>query len=114
MAKLTVLDCSREGAVLGLAGAAAASAGGDEWPNTGREVLIVTNTDADPHDVSVAVQAEPDGKEVTERLVTVAAGTSKVLGPYPVNEYSDSDGLGQITYSAVTGMKVQAVKIPTA
>jgi len=111
MSTLTVTECSREGLALALSGGTAAAAG-DKWLNTGREVLVVSNGDVGSHNVSVEVQAEPDGKEVTERLVAVVNATTKVLGPFPINVYNDAGGYANIVYSATTSMKVQVVRIP--
>jgi len=113
MSNLTVTECARTGLALALGGGAAAATG-DQWLNTGREVLVISNTDSGSHDVSVDVQAEPDGKEVTERTVSVVNATTKVLGPFPTNVYNDEGGYAHITYSALTGMKVQVVRIPNS
>lgn len=106
MSDVTIQKCTRSGLAVDLTTAAAV---GDAWTNTGKEMLIIKNTDASPHDVKVTVQAQPDSKDVTERTVTVAAGAIELLGAYPTNVYNDSGGKAQITYSAVTGMKVAVV-----
>jgi hypothetical protein len=111
MSTLTPAECARTGVALSLSGGTAA-ANGDRWLNTGNEVLVVTNGDSGAHDVSVEVQAEPDGKEVTERLVSVVNATTKILGPFPINVYNDEGGYANIVYSALTSMKVQVVRIP--
>jgi hypothetical protein len=111
MTTLTVLECSREGALLSLAGATAAAVG-DRWLNTGREVLVVSNADSGAHTVGVTVQANPDGKNVTERTVNVVNATSRVLGPFPPNIYNDEGGYANLVYSATTAMHVQVVRIP--
>jgi hypothetical protein len=113
MSTLTVTECARTGLALALSGGTAA-ANGDQWLNTGREVLVITNGDSGAHNVSVDVQAEPDGKEVTERQVSVVNATTKVLGPFPPNIYNDAGGYAHITYAALTAMKVQVVRIPTS
>jgi hypothetical protein len=111
MSTLTIQDPDRTGAELDLT--ASAASGGDQWLNTGKEMLVIKNTDSGSHDVKVTVQAEPDGKDVTERTITVGAGKTFSAGPYPTNEYNDAGGYAQITYSAVTGMKVAVLRVNT-
>jgi hypothetical protein len=111
MANLTITECARTGLALALSGGTAAAVG-DQWLNTGKEVLVVSNTDSSAHTVAVKVQAQPDGKDVTERTVNVVNATTKVIGPFPINEYNDEGGYAQITYSAITGMKIQVVRVP--
>jgi hypothetical protein len=109
MATLTIQDPGRAAAELDLTTSVAS--GGDQWLNTGREMLFIKNTDASGHTFSVTVQAQPDGKNVTERVISVGAGKTYVAGPYPRNEYNDAGGYAQITYSAATGMKVAVVRV---
>jgi hypothetical protein len=111
MSTLTITECARTGLALALSGGTAAAAG-DQWLNTGHEVLVITNGDATPHNVSVTVQAEPDDLEVTERQVSVVNATTKIIGPFPINVYNDVGGYAQIVYAATTSMKVQVVRIP--
>lgn len=109
MATITPLACSRTGAVIDYTNAAAA---GDQWLNTGKEVLLVHNADSGSHTVSVTTQATPDGKTVTDRTVTIAAGAYTIIGPFPVNVFNDVAGYAHIVYSATTSMKIQVATVP--
>lgn len=108
MATLTVATAARTG--VDLAGVAATS-GGDAFLNTGREVLIVTNGDSGSHTATIHSQKTPDGLALTDRVITVAAGVTKAIGPFPVGLYNDTNNLAQITYSAVTSVTVKVLKV---
>jgi hypothetical protein len=89
----------------------AASAGGDSFPNTGREILIVKNADASPHTVTIQTPQTVDGLAVAERAVVVTNATSQMMGPFPIGTYSDTGGNVNITYDAVTSVTVLVVKV---
>lgn len=91
----------------------AADVAGDTFaPNT-RGSLIVVNDDAAAHDVTVAVpgntrygQAQPD---VT---VTVPAGATRAVGPFPRDLADPVDGKVHVTYpTGVTAVTVAAVQV---
>lgn len=98
MATLTVLDVTRAGVV---ATPASAASGGDEFANDGKVLAIVYNDHAtDPRTITFVTQKTVDGLSVTDLTVTVtAANDAKLVGPFPVEIYNDSDGMVQVTYS---------------
>lgn len=106
MGLLTVADAARTG--IDMTGAAAAA--GDHFPNTGKEVLFVTNGDSGSHSVTVAVQKQVDGQAATPRTVAVAAGKTFAVGPFPTDDYNDADGFVQLSYSATTSVTVKVLK----
>lgn len=114
MATLTAQAISESGGVT----FTAASAGGDSWQNTGREVLVVQNDDAASKTVTVTAQKTstraPGFGAVTKAnaQVTVAAGGVEVFGPFPTEAYNDANGAAQITYSDVTSLSVAVVRLP--
>lgn len=109
MSTLTIQDPGRAGAELDLTHAAAA--GGDQWLNTGKEILVIKNADISSHNVKVTVQATPDGKDVTERTITVGAGKTFATDVFPKNVYNDAGGYAQITYSAVTSVTIAVLRV---
>lgn len=94
----------------------AASAGGDQFTNYGKQLLIIHNGDTSSKDVTVAAQDtsfEDDtyGNAVKEdQTLTVAAGGTAIMGPFSPVAFRDSNGNTQITYSAVTSLEVAVVK----
>ena len=108
MAVLTVEKIVRAGVVPSLV---AASGGGDEFANNGREFLYVKNDDAAGKDLTFDIQVTVDEQTVTDRQVTVAAGTVRLIGPFPPQVYNDANGRLQITYSAVTSLTIGVLKV---
>lgn len=108
MATLTVTAVARAG--IDLAGVAAA-VGGDQFLNTGKEVLIVANGSGVSINVTFATPATVDGLAVADRTVAVAAGVTKAIGPFQRYAYNDTSNYVQITYSAVTTVTVKVVSV---
>jgi hypothetical protein len=88
----------------------AATGGGDSFPNTGQEILHVENLDAAPHTVtadapntcSFGATAAP----IHDGVIVVAAGATQEIGPFPVARFNDVNNRVQLTYDAVTAVKV--------
>lgn len=96
--------------ILGLAVAlTAASAGGDKVPTTERGALLVRNGDVAAKTVTVTTPGNDKyGQARPDIAITVAAGATALIGPFP-SDLAGSDGLVDITYSAVTSVTVAAV-----
>lgn len=96
----------------------AAAAGGDQFINDGRQIIVVQNGDASAKTVTVAGQATDVrvphyGKlDQTDTVAVVAAGATAILGPFPKQGFNDASGYVQITYSAVTSVTVGVVTVP--
>jgi hypothetical protein len=114
MALLTVAVAGRNPGV-DLTGVAAAG-GGDTFPNTGQEQVIIKNGDASSHTVTFGIQQTVDGQAVANAAQTIAAGATMMFGPFPIGTYNDTatPPLCHIAYSAVTSMTVKVVKCPPA
>lgn len=108
MALLTVNEITRSGQAVSLV---AAAAGGDTFPNTGGEFVIVKNGDASPTTVTLDIKATLDGQPVTDRTVSVAAGAEVAIGPFPTNHYNDANQEVALTYSKITALTVGAFKV---
>lgn len=123
MADLTVTELSLSdvnGTTI-TASAAAAASGGDEFVNDGRTILLITSTDSGTPTITVSAQRDVsvpgygylDG---VNHAVTLGAGNVtkvyQLLGPFAPAIYNDGDGRAQITYSAVTNLSVQAIRLP--
>lgn len=112
MALLTSTTITRAGH--DIAGAAAA-AGGDKFANTGQELVLVKNGHGtDPRTVTLDIRTTVDGQAVTDPTVTVAAGITKAIGPFPT-VYNDTDGNVNLTYSdSAANITVKVIKCPHA
>ena len=116
MAELTVQSATEAGTTLTMT---SCSGSGDEFDNTGKEVLIFVNDHGSAsYNITITVQdssvEDPQYGTLTKTFTAkaCAAGSRTIVGPFPVKAYNDSDGHVNITYSATpTTMKVAAVKI---
>lgn len=111
MAILTAATVSRAG--VDVAGAAA-DAAGDEWANTGYEFVQVRNASAGVVTVTLDIRATLDGATVTDPTVSLAAGETKIIGPFPTGLYNDANGRARIAYSAVASVTTRVLKLPAA
>jgi hypothetical protein len=109
-ATLTPTTMTRAGVDLTSTAVAAAS-GGDKFLNDGVSFLYVNNGSGSSVTVTLTwgVGGTVDGQTPTARTVTVAAGHGEVIGPFPPQVYSDSNGYMNWTYSAVTTVTVAVI-----
>lgn len=110
MAVLAVQAISRAGLNPALA---AASAGGDSFPNTGRVFLRVKNAHATlARTVTVASQlsagATPQGSVKTDLVVSVPALQERWIGPLDPAGFNDSSNRVVATYSTEADLTVGA------
>lgn len=91
---------------------AAASGGGDLMPNDGRTVLHVQNNGGSPINVTITPSGTAAGLSYQAIVQAVAAGTIKVFGPFPTQQFNNANGQVPITYSGVTSVLVTAVQVP--
>lgn len=104
MADLAIQEVSLSGKAIALS---AASAGGDEFTNTGREVLVVNNGDTTATTVTVdAIHLCNMGFD-HNAVVSVPAGARMEIGPFPIERFGSKP---KITYSKVTSLIVAAVR----
>ena len=90
----------------------AAAAGGDSFSNDGNTLIHVKNTDAAAKTVTVASQrlATP-GLAPSNNAVSVPATTGeRIIGPFDPLVWNDTNGSVQLTYSAVTGVTIAAIR----
>lgn len=109
MATLSYQRAAISGTALTMASAAG---GGDKVRPSQSGLVLVTNGGVGSITVTVAVPgntryggAEPDV------AVSVAAGASKLIGPFPNDLADPSDGLVALTYSGVTSVTVAAIAV---
>ena len=113
MATLTINTIT----IAGVAEAAvSADAGGDEFVNTGREFVKVSNGGGSPITVTPTVEGSlSTGETISPTVVTIPAGEERIIGPFPVPVYTDTTTLrAAIAYSGVTSVTVEAFKLPAA
>lgn len=90
----------------------AAAAGGDTFTPDHEVYLYVANEGGGSITVTVATPGLYRGLAVADNVVTVPAGTHRMLGPYPPEHFADpTDGLADVTYSGVTTVTVGVFKL---
>jgi len=113
MAVLAVQQIVRAGLNPALA---AASAGGDAFPNTGRVFLRVKNANAAAaRNVTVASQlppgALPQGAAKTDLAVAVPALSERWIGPLDPAAFNDNNGRVVVTYDTEADLTVGAFAV---
>ncbi len=106
MATLTVVSAVVTGAVYT---PVAAAAGGDVFPNDGNTRLLVINGGGGSINVVATPQNTVNGLTLSAVTVAVAAGASKVIGPFPPQYFNNSSGQVVLTYSGVTSVTVAVI-----
>jgi len=110
MAALTIQTTLCTGLNVGFA---AASAGGDTFINDGKTILHIKNTDTVSHTVTAdRLQLSSTGRDDNETCTVPAAG-ERIMGPFPTNRFNSSAGAVSLTYDAVVGVTIAAIKLGT-
>jgi hypothetical protein len=110
MATLTVLSSSYRGANVN-GSWSAASAGGDEFDNDGDTILVVQTTTGSATTLTFATPATPGGLTITPKTYSISNSGMHILGPFPREWFNNASGRVSVTYSSVTNLNVQPVKL---
>ncbi len=111
---LTVADIAKTGLLLAQV---AAAAGGNYFDNDGAVFLQISNGDSTSTNVTIDafpsgnVFGTPDDLTVTDRVIAIAAGATKLIGPFQKATYNDGSGDVHVSYSKVTALTVQALRL---
>jgi hypothetical protein len=81
----------------------AAASGGDQFRNNGSTIFHVKNDGAGA--CAVTVDGNPDV------LVSVPGNSERILGPYKVTDFNDSNGRVNVSYDQVSTVTVGAVEV---
>jgi hypothetical protein len=103
MAEITVQSITTAG-LTPVAGVAA-GASGDTLLNNGRTYIEIVDTGTSAPDVTISSQVQCDQGFTHDVTVSISAGSSKLIGPFPANRFNDSDQMITVTcvpYADVT------------
>lgn len=111
MATLTPVTPDITGPLLG---AVAATGGGDQFANTGREFFYIKNggggaitvTFDSPTTCSFNVAANSNH----DAAISVGAAAERIIGPFPTVRFNDGSGNVQVSYSGVTSVTVSVIR----
>lgn len=91
---------------------ASAASGGDEWVNSGRDIIHVKNSGAE---TTVIVNSQVNCNQGVDHdeTITIPATTGwKMIGPFPKDRFNDAAGKVQITYGDHTNLTIGIVRVP--
>lgn len=78
---------------------------GVTFSNVGRNcILLVKNDSASPINVTFAFTQTVDGMSISSRVIAVAAGTVKAIGPFTLLYENAASNSIKVTFSAVTSV----------
>ena len=105
MANLTATESSRSAATIT---PDTPEIGGDQFANTGFELLLVrhTNGGGSAATLTVPIQKQIDSEDVADKTISIGAGETHLVGPFPREFYNDADGNVQLQWSSVTDLEV--------
>lgn len=89
----------------------AASAGGDNFVNSGKAFLIVKNGGTEAVTVTINSQTPCNYGFDHDIQVSVGAADESWIGPFPKARFNDQNANVQITYSGVTSVTVAVVEV---
>jgi hypothetical protein len=105
---LTVTDISRSGVVPTLT---AFNADGHLLPNTGCEFVMVTNGSGSSVNVTAAITKTVDGVTPAVKTIAIAAGATKLFGPFKPEEYNNASAQVALAVSLATSVTIQALRL---
>lgn len=107
---LTVQSAARTGAQLSMQ--SVTTADGFRFKNDGHTLMVVIEKNAANCEVEVTPVDTVDGLTVSTRTVDVTASQTWVLGPWPPEQYNDSDGYLDVGIEAdqASGVAVVSLK----
>lgn len=91
---------------------AAAAAGGDEFVNSGREMIHIKNAHTSSWTVTVNSQTACSQGFDHDNAVVVTNAQERMIGPFPKSRFDDANGKVQITYTGVTALTIAIIQVP--
>lgn len=82
-----------------------------QFKNDGNVVLRVKNASAEATNVTIVTPGTQGNLNVEDQVVAVAAGESKIIGPFDTALYNDAQGLATVKFSKVANITVETVKV---
>ena len=90
----------------------ACAALGDQMVNDGRTLLYFRNANGGTtYNITLATGATVAGMAIADIAFTLAPAVMKIIGPFEPRYWNDANGYIQITYDAVTDLKVRAIRV---
>jgi hypothetical protein len=94
----------------------AANVDGEMFINTGKEMVLVRNAAGAPINVTLVTGKTVDGLAIADRVVAVANGTTKLIGPLSPDLYNQPSGADagkvHVDFSSITTIFVAVIRLP--
>lgn len=88
-------------------------ANGNQFQNTGREILHVKNSNAATRTLTISTPGNVDGLAVADATFVIPANTGdKFIGPLPPAVYSQIDGNVYLDWDASAGVTIAVLRLP--
>jgi hypothetical protein len=84
------------------------------FDNSGQELIVIKNGGAGPITVTIDIPFVVDGQAVEDRTVTIAAGATKVIGPFNRATYNQTDGTVHLDLSDTASVTIGVVQMGVA
>ena len=111
---LTVTTTAAAGTVLPAA-AAVDNVNGNQFTNTGRELIEINNADSSSHTATFITNGVYSVGSVqyaiSDLIVTITNGTSKVSGPFDKVLFNDGTNNVDVDWSSATGMTARVISL---
>jgi hypothetical protein len=85
---------------------------GVQFANGGATFISVKNTAGASATVTIQTAATYSDLALADLTVTVAAGTTKLIGPFPRGDFNDSSGMVLVDTNTATTTEIAAVQMP--
>lgn len=88
--------------------AAGDSANGHSFPNNGKRTLHIKNAGVGSINATIKMPTSSvvDGMQPPDRVVAVANGAEKFIGPFPTGSWNQADGAVYVDLSGATSVTV--------
>lgn len=94
----------------------AANADGEQFEGTSKEYAEIINAGGGACEVTVPTPASQDGQSLEDLVVSVPAGETRKIGPFPARSYNVQTGAdaGQVylDFDQVTSVTIGVFKLP--
>ncbi len=72
----------------------------------------MTNGGGGSINATIDAQLTADGNAVADKVIAIAAGVTKALGPFSPSIYNDVDGNVNVAFSGQTSVVATVIQIP--
>ena len=87
-------------------------ADGHKFTNNGEEMFIHVVNGATGFTLTILTPQTVDGLSVADRTISIGANEEHFVGPFPVGNYNQSDGMVYVDYRDVADGTIAALKLP--